>query len=184
MEMPAAEICVPLWGGSFGISADARMCYDERALYLRLSAVEKAIRAEHTEPWEAPCEDSCLEFFFCPLPGDARYFNVEFNPNGCLFLGMGSGIFDLVRLTPLQEDLFAFSAARDETGWSVSYEIPHAFVRQFFPQYAPAAGMKLRGNFYKCGDLTENPHFLAWNPVREEGGTFHQPADFGTLLFL
>ena len=44
------------------------------------------------------------------------------------------------------------------------------------------SGKKFYGNFYKCGDLTPHPHYLAWSPVTE-GKTFHRPEDFGELVF-
>ena len=182
-HMPLAAIDVPLWGGNFGVSAEAQLCYDEKALYVRLRAAEAEIRAENTEIWQEPCEDSCLEFFFCPLSGDRRYFNVELNPNGLMFLGVGAGIDDLVRLQPLERDPFSFRAQRTADGWEITYAIPHAFVRRFFPAYAPCAGTAIRGNFYKCGDMTVHPHYLAWNPVNEAGHTFHAPDDFGALRF-
>ncbi|MBQ9392421.1 MAG: carbohydrate-binding family 9-like protein [Oscillospiraceae bacterium] len=182
-EMEVAVMDLPLWGGSAGVSAAAQLCYDDTALYVRLQASEREIRAENTEVWQEPCEDSCLEFFFSPMPGDLRYFNVEFNPNGLMFLGLGTGIPDLVRLWPLQEDVFRFESRRTQGGWEISYAIPHAFVRRFFPGYAPAAGAELRGNFYKCGDKTAQPHYLVWNPIPEEKHTFHSPVDFGRLIF-
>ncbi|MBO4853734.1 MAG: hypothetical protein J5482_01120 [Oscillospiraceae bacterium] len=182
-RMPAAPIDVPLWGGSFGISAQAQLCYDSDALYVRLRAAEEHIRAENTEVWQEPCEDSCLEFFFSPVPGDRRYLNVEFNLKGCMYLGLGSCMDDLVRLVPDKGDPFAFRAQTTPDGWEITYAVPHDFVRRFFPAYAPRAGMVIRGNFYKCGDKTAHPHYLAWNPIRTEAPLFHVPDDFGTLRF-
>jgi hypothetical protein len=43
--------------------------------------------------------------------------------------------------------------------------------------------MTLRGNCYKCGDLTEQEHYLSWNPVTSEHPCFHRPQDFGRLVF-
>ena len=182
-RMPAAAMDVPMWGGSFGISAEAQLCYDDESLYVRLRAAEAAIRAENTQSWQQPCEDSCLEFFFCPVAGERCYMNVELNPNGLMFLGVGTGIDDLVRIQPLQSDPFAFRAQTTADGWEITYAIPHAFVRRFFPDYAPCAGAVIRGNFYKCGDMTVHPHYLAWNAVNEAGHTFHAPDDFGVLRF-
>ena len=85
---------------SVDISATGQVCYDEEALYVRLTAKEKNIRAEGKGPLDAPCEDSCLEFFFCPMMEDNRYFNIEYNPNCCIYLGFASGVHDLVRLIP------------------------------------------------------------------------------------
>ena len=39
------------------------------------------------------------------------------------------------------------------------------------------------GNFFKCGDLTEQAHYLSWNPVTSEQPDFHRPQDFGLLRF-
>lgn len=181
-RIPAARIDTLLWSAPTDITAEARVCYDEDALYVCLAATEGAIRAENRDPLDQPCEDSCLEFFFSPEPGDSRYFNFEFNLNCCMFLGLGSHINDLVRLLPLEEDLFAPEAHRTETGWQITYRIPHEFVRRFFPAYAPAPGKQLRANFYKCGDLTEQEHYLSWNPVTSEEPCFHRPQDFGTLI--
>ena len=183
-DAAAVQLDTPMWGGASGVAAQARLCYDDEALYVALSATEREIRAENTRMWQEPCEDSCLEFFFCPVPGDRRYFNIEFNPKGLMFLGLGTCIGDLVRLWPLQDDPFAFRGRMTEDGWSISYAIPHDFVRRFFPAYDPRSGAVLRGNFYKCGDKTAHPHYLVWNPMPEECHTFHCPDYYGALRFL
>ncbi len=178
-----ADIDTPLWGGSFGISGKAELSYDDKALYVRLSATERDIRAELKEPLDQPCRDSCLEFFFSPVDGDSRYFNVEFNPNALMFLGFGAGRDTLIRLMPMSDSLFSAESRKTGDGWEIEYAIPHAFVRLFFPTYAPARGYKMHGNFYKCGDETKNEHYLSWNPVRSDLPDFHRQSDFGTIIF-
>ena len=66
-----------------GIRAFAQIAWDPEALHVRLHAEETQIRAEETGPLGMPCEDSCLEFFFCPMEADLRDLNLEFNPHGC-----------------------------------------------------------------------------------------------------
>jgi hypothetical protein len=80
----ALPIDTLLWCPEVPITAQAQICYDETALYVRLSAQEPNIRAEERGPLGVPCVDSCLEFFFCPIEGDDRYLSIECNPNGCL----------------------------------------------------------------------------------------------------
>ncbi len=46
----------------------------------------------------------------------------------------------------------------------------------------PNGGFTLRGNFYKCGDLTSDPHYLSWAPISFERPNFHLSAFFGTLI--
>jgi hypothetical protein len=43
--------------------------------------------------------------------------------------------------------------------------------------------VSVRGNFYKCGDLTAHPHFLSWNPIDTPKPDFHRPEFFGELIF-
>ena len=167
------------------VTAQAQLCYDDEALYIRLAAVEEEIRAEYTGLLDEISEDSCLEFFFSPMgcSGDKRYFNLECNLNGSMYFGFGSCIYDLVRL--IQEDAsIAPKGQKNDNGWELTYAIPHEFVRRFFPEYAPATGFSIRANCYKCGDKTSRPHYLSWNPVvKLPRASFHNPERFGIMHF-
>lgn len=165
------------------ISAQAQVCYDDEALYVRLSAVEENIRAENFGKLDEICEDSCLEFFFSPMAGDRRYFNIECNPNGCLYLGMGSNVQTLVRFVPEVPSILP-EAKRTQDGWETVYTVPYSFIRQFFPEFSPAPGYTMKGNFYKCGDKTVQPHYLSWcQVVPLPAASFHNPDIFGQLHF-
>ena len=164
------------------VTAQAQLCYDEEALYLRLEAKEQNIRKEHFDPLAEICEDSCLEFFFCPMEGDDRYFNLEMNPNGVPYLGFGEDLATLHRLIPEKRFIHPEITFTGD-GWVIEYAIPHKFVRIFFPQYEPAPSKTMKANCYKCGDLTETPHWLCWNFVPEERHTFHCPEYFGLMHF-
>ncbi len=164
------------------ISAKAQICYDDQALYIHLSTVEQDIRAEHLGPLGEICEDSCLEFFFSPIAGDLRYFNLECNPNGAMFMGFGRSINCLSRLVE-KTPFIRPNPRRTEDGWEVTYEVPYTFIRLFFPDFDPKPGYSMRANCYKCGDFTVKPHYLTWNPVPEENFTFHCPEHFGIMHF-
>lgn len=180
--VPALQIDQWMRTEPMPVSAQAQLCYDDEALHIRLSAVEENIRAELFGKLDEICEDSCLEFFFCPIPGDRRYFNIECNLNGCLFLGFGPNVDELVRLIPENPSIVP-QARRIEGGWETVYAIPYRFVRQFFPEFSPAPGGSIRANCYKCGDKTEKPHYLAWNPVSYQRCAFHNPDAFGIMHF-
>ncbi len=168
-------------------TAYAQICYTEDALLVRLTTNESEIRREVTDPLGMPCQDSCLEFFFCPQEGDLRYFNIEFNPNGCMFLGFGPSIDELTRLIPIEnqkQELFDPAVSFHEGGWSICFRVPYRFIRRFFPGFTAAPGKTIRANFYKCGDLLAKPHYLAWNMVAREGRSiYHTPEQFGMLHF-
>ena len=181
-NIPKLSIDHLLWSDPIDIKAEGALCYDNEYLYVKLRAVEKNIRAEHTGRIGIPCEDSCLEFFFSPMDGDSRYFNIELNPNGCLYLGFGSNRYNLHRLIA-REEPFNVETARTEDGWMVTYRIPWDFIRLFFPDFKANSGVTMRGNFYKCGDLTPQPHYFSWNPITLANPEFHCPEQFGFLRF-
>jgi len=180
--VPAASIDTLQWSPPVPVRAEARLCWDRDALLVRLRAWEPAVRAVHRGRLCAVCEDSCLEFFLRP-GADLRYLNFEFNPNCALYLGIGTGMDNLVRLLPQDPgQLFRPKADRLPDGWQIRYRVPFSFLRVFFPAFAPAAGLVLHGNFYKCGDRTEQEHYLAWSPLTSAVPSFHRPQDFGELI--
>ncbi len=181
-NIPKLSIDNLLWSEPVSIQAEGALCYDDTGLYVRLSAVEENIRAENTGKFGIPCEDSCLEFFFSPIDGDSRYFNIEVNPNGCLYFGFGSNRYNMHRLVALYES-FPVETARTKDGWTVTYRIPWDLVRLFFPNFQPVSGGTMRGNCYKCGDLTVQPHYFSWNPIQLTNPEFHCPDEFGLLRF-
>lgn len=181
-NVPALKMVHPLLPSAPGVSATAQICYDDKALYVKLSAVEQNIRAELKGLLDEVCEDSCLEFFFAPIDGDNRYFNLEVNPNGAMYFGFGTSIENLYRLIPETHPIHPVINPTDD-GWTVEYSIPFDFIRLFFPAFSPAPGKQMRCNCYKCGNLTDHPHWLCWNPIPEGIVTFHCPQHFGTMQF-
>ncbi len=180
-NIPAVQIDVERVKTDHGITAQAQLCWDEAGIYVRLCAKEKNIRAELTEKLDPIWQDSCLEFFFRPTE-DLHYFNIEFNANCALCLGYGTGKEDLTRLVVWNHmKLFTPEVIRTDDGWEITYIVPFEFVRRFFRDFTPKSGLKMYGNFYKCGDKTLQPHYMRWNPI-PEGRSFHSPEDFGSLI--
>jgi len=181
-SIPALNIDAELFHREHAVKAWAQLSYDENALYVRLQAAEEHVRAEHRGLLDEICEDSCLEFFFCPMEGDDRYFNLEVNPNGAMYFGFGKSVQTLQRLIP-ENPAVNPEVTRTDDGWSLEYAIPHDFVRLFFPAYKPESGNVIKANCYKCADLSETPHWLCWSSVPAERATFHCPEHFGTMYF-
>ena len=184
-KVPVAEISSVCWGyDQSDVKARAQLCYDSDYLYVKLQTAEKDIRVEEHGPSGMPCRDSCLEFFFSPT-GDGRYFNIEFNPDCCCYLGFGSGPKQLYRLYQEgpEKNVLRPKAERTADGWFVTYAVPFDFVRLFFPEFKSCPGTVMEANFYKCGDLTVKEHYFSWNPMTIAKPQFHYPPDFGTLIF-
>ena len=181
-DIPVALIDNRLWTPEVDISATAQVCYDNDALYLRLVAQERDIRAEETGRIGVPSKDSCLEFFFSPEENDGRYFNFEFNPALCMHIGFGSCRYDSARILPKPSANIQPSVTRTDDGWELTYQITAAFIRQFFPNFTLTSGKKMKANFYKCGELTTVEHYFAWNKVETDTPDFHRPEFFGELI--
>lgn len=172
------------WTEDVGIRMAQKTCYTENALFVQQTAVERPIRAEHHAMPAAVCEDSCMEFFLMP-ENDLRYLNFEWNLNGCLHLGIHTKDGVGVQLLPKEPGrLFSFRSSLTEDGWQISYRIPLSFLRIFYPALTLEAGTAFRANCYKCGDLTEHPHYLAWNKNSSETPNFHCAQDFGRMLLV
>lgn len=171
-----------LWLADCGIRMEQRICYNREAIYVRQEAVEGTIRVECDGILDSVCQDSCMEFFFMP-EGDDRYLNFEWNLCGSLWLGIGRGRDDRVRLlVPNPVKRFDFRGGRTSAGWYLTYRIPRDFLALFYPSWELKPGQSLRANCYKCGDLTEKPHYLSWNPVNATAPDFHRPEDFGKMV--
>ena len=129
---------------------------------------------------DAVCRDSCLEFFLAPDVNDARYFNIEWNPVGNIYLGFGAERRTRVRqIVADPVTLFDAKPYRTADGWGITYSIPESFIRLYFPDFH--LGQDMMGNLYKCGDCTAVPHYLAWMPLSCDTPDFHRRQDFGLL---
>ena len=182
-KIPALDVDNYLWCEALDIKMKSQICYSEEGLHVHLQAWEKNIRAELTEPMSMVCEDSCMEFFFRPVEGDLRYFNLEINPNGQMYIGFGPNMPKLIRLALQEEDtLLQKKCNYTDDGWEVFYTFPVEVIRVFFPGYELKSGMKIYANSYKCGDETVKPHFIAWNPVDVAVPSFHEPEHFGLMI--
>ena len=184
------------WGGEYRPEARAQVLYSADTLFVKLRAVEETdcMRAEFEGINPEAYKDSCLEFFIMPLPeADPRYINLEFTPKGALYIGIGKNRHEHEFLGDTDWKVFSIDSYREETKdreaiqkseWGITAQIPLAFMREFFDIQAFLPGMHMRGNFYKCGDLTLKPHYGAWNSIDCVTPDFHKPEFFGELIFI
>lgn len=180
--VPAVELRHTGWLEEVPVRAWARLCRDDHGLWLRMEAEEAPVRATLTEPLDEVYTDSCLEFFFAPDPLDNRYLNFEWNPLGNLYLGFGSTRPTRVRqIVGDRQAMFRPEPFFTNGGWGIVFYIPFDFIRNYFPHFQPEG--EAAGNFYKCGDMTERPHYLSWVTMTTETPDFHRRQDFGTLIF-
>lgn len=181
--VPALQVDTVNWLPDAGVSTEAQICYDESGLYVHMRSREAHVRAEVKTPLGMVCDDSCMEFFFRPDENDRRYFNIEMNPLGFTYLGIGYDRYQTCRLIPDHEDeLMEKQTGRTADGWEVFYKVPLSFIQVFFPGYELTAGRKIFANCFKCGEQTVQSHFLSWSPCTTAEPDFHQSGDFGLMV--
>jgi hypothetical protein len=124
--------------------------------------------------------------FFVKKPGSDYYFNFEFNCIGTCDCARRKSRKDKVSLTPEEyASIERYSTLGDTPfeekkgihAWELIVAIPFKTMdidQNNLPE-------KLLGNFYKCADDTENPHFLSWNPIETAQPDFHRPEFFGEI---
>lgn len=158
-------------------------------LRIRFISYERKIRATETRLNGEVYRDSCVEFFFQPTPAsDSRYFNFEINPLGTMLVGLGSGRPDRSRLNvenyrelfQVETTVQPYMDYRSES-WEVSFRIPGGWIREYFPDFSILDGHVMRGNFYKCGEAFEYPHYGCWNEIRLEKPDFHRSEFFAPI---
>ena len=181
-SIPAVTLHNQPWLAPCGIEAAAQLCHDGENLYVRMTAKEAHVRATLTGPLSQVCEDSCLEFFLAPRADDFRYFNFEWNRLCNAYVGFGGPRETRVRqILGDPRAVFAPTAFDTADGWGIAYRIPKTFIQLYMP------GFELAGeaacNFYKCGDNTATPHYLAWADLTSDRPDYHRRQDFGRLMF-
>ena len=75
--------------------------------------------------------------------------------------------------------LHRYENDKEVSDWTMYLEIPKQALG--FSGQEALDGQKIKANFYKCGDLTPEPHFLSWSPIDLPEPNFHTPQFFGQL---
>lgn len=155
-------------------------------LLVRYEVTEDCVYAQNVEDMSCIWQDDCVEFF-CRLPNHKQYLNFETNCLGALLScrqvdasSVGRSdlsadeIGQIVRVSSLPREPIN---SCDIHHWTLMIGIPYSILginSKNVPEY-------LRGNFYKCGDNTSNPHFLSWSPIDLPSPQFHAPQYFGKI---
>lgn len=167
------------WNQEYRPACTARLSADSMGIGVCLRCGESNPKAAETKPNGDVYKDSCLEFFFQPFTEDPRYLNFELNCLGTLHLRMGEGRENRRDVPPCD---FQIRAVREKEFWEVSFTIPLHYLEALYGRAFTRPLHRARGNFYKCGDETEFPHYLCWSPIPLPSPDFHCPRYFGELL--
>ncbi len=172
----------------------ARLGYDDDAIYVIFRVKDQYVRAVATNYHDAVCEDSCVEFFFTPGGEISEgYFNLEMNCGGTiLFKHQTARDQNTVAVSEehCKEIQIYHSLPKivepeitTPTTWTVEYRLPVDILAAYAPVARPAKGVLWWANLYKCGDKTSHPHWLSWAPIDKPQPDFHRPDFFAMLTF-
>ncbi len=172
----------------------AKMMYNDDNIYIIFMVSDRYVRCI-TKNINGPVwEDSAVEFFFAPHPNSSEtYFNLEVNCGGTPLMHYNR--YTRNKYKPIDpEDILEIEIAHslpkivdpeisESVTWSIEYRIPIEIIKKYSSVTDPKPGSIWKGNFYKCGDKTSNPHFLTWSFVNHDKPNFHLPQFFGALQF-
>lgn len=163
-----------------------RIAHTGNAIIINYKVRELSVRAVEGTDNGSVWEDSCVEFFL-RQKGSPEYFNIECNCIGTLLVASGPDrnhrthlpadmLCSVKRYSTLGNNTFEEKSAPSE--WEMSLIIPTDILG-----IESLRGLEMEGNFYKCGDLLDTPHFLSWNHIDSPVPDFHRPEFFGRIIF-
>lgn len=172
-----------VWDCSYTPEAHACLLYiQDRGIAVRLCCRESDPKTVYQNFYDPVYRDSCLEFFFS-VEKNERYVNCEMNSAGASLIAVGESRHNRTRI----DEIIAPPAVKTECEdgiWSVETFFSLDDLARIFGEIKLSAGITLYGNFYKCGDDTEIPHYGMWSPVGTEHPDFHRPEYFGELVIV
>jgi hypothetical protein len=179
------------WVPGGGTKVTFSIRHDGSSIYLYYEVKEKEVRAVNTAINSSVWEDSCVEFFLSLEAESENYYNFEINAIGTVLGAYGpdrnqrewlpESILSKVETIP-SLGLKPFDNQQNNTPWNIQIRIPMEVLT--YSNLNNLSGTDGYGNFYKCGDKLEHPHFLSWKPVLTSNPDFHTPRYFGHLSFL
>lgn len=167
-----------------------KLAKTDEALYIRVKAFDVHSSGEILEENGPVYQDSCFEFFFRPEQViNDYYINLEVNCIGTVYLAVQNAkgkrcatpeeIKQIAVRTSLE---FGKKKETNEADcmWILDIELSFEWIRNLY------GSLNLdvwHGNFYRCGGAIDR-QYAVWNPVIALEPDFHQPKQFGRLIFM
>lgn len=181
--VPEGRLEFSNWESQIHYETAFSLCFVRgEGIYLRMHTNETDIRAVNTARDENIWEDSCMEFFLCPFPHREEYLNFEMNSKGAWLCQFGKGKLDRVFLSSLTDREADVKASVTDEGWSLELFVPSELISEAFGEEFTAEAAVLKGNFYKCGDLTSRPHYDSYAKMTTLPPGFHNPDCFAQII--
>lgn len=171
------------WGGDYRPRTEAQLFFVEGVGFrVHMRCYETEIRAEYQKPDEAVYQDSCMECFLNFYPDEsAGYLNFEVNANGVMLCQFGENKYSRTFIRQMGYTQPEVKSDRAADYWEIEYTIPLELIQNVYGKSEFPDDFIIKGNFYKCGDLTSAAHYGCWNPIDYVKPNFHLPEFFGEI---
>ncbi len=178
-------------------STSARLCWDEKNLYLGFHCEDPHIWATMTERDEHLWDEEVVEFFVSPTGDVRRYFEIEVNP-----LGVICDLDITNRYTPeqgsqsisgdiewnaenLRTAVTVDGKINDPDSTDTSWKVEIAIPFRDLDRLTPIPGEVWRCNLFRIERPKDGANeFLCWSPTFTDPPAFHHPQYFGFLEFV
>ncbi len=171
----------------------AKMMYDSENVYVIFRVQDRNIRSITTEINGPVWKDSAVEFFFSPnTEFPLNFFNLEVNCGGTPLLEYNPNPRtgpkpDSVDIKKIEIGHSLPKIVDPEISgpltWTIEYRIPLSMLENYSKISRPKKGISWKANFYKIAEITSNPHYGTWSPIKHPKPHFHMPLYFGILKF-
>ena len=158
-----------------------------KGLEVSMVCREKNPRAIYYNPNDPVHTDSCMEAFLDCFPDLPQYgyIGLEMNANGASHCSFGTSRhvrnYVLKRGLAHPEVVIERFTQDGADYWRATCLLKTSLLEALYERNCDfAPGHRMRGNFYKCGDHTDAPHWGSWAPV--EKVDFHVPHLFGDMI--
>ena len=180
---------VPWQEYSYKPTVRFKIAHSNKGIVLKFSVTENELKVTYLRNNEAVYKDSCVEFFFS-VGEEMEYYNFEFNAIGTCLAAFGinrhnrkyisNDIIQQIKTHSRIETTIKDSVK--DINWELTVILPLSVFS--FHNLTSFKGLKGAGNFYKCGDYLNEPHYLVWNPVFADKPDFHLRKYFGNIYFI
>jgi hypothetical protein len=167
---------------------DFSIAHSGNHIFLKFYVTEKHVRAFNLQANDPVYNDSCVEFFIS-WGNDRSYYNLEFSCSGTCNFGFGPNRNER---RPISKDLISqvryqsvFKSVSTFLPYQVNWELCLLMPLQVFSFHNLTSfdEQPCRVNFFKCGDLLPEPHYLSWANITSDEPNFHLPEFFGEACF-
>ncbi len=171
----------------------ARMCYDDRNLYVGFECTASQITATMTRRDDPIYQEDVVEIFVAPACDMGQHFEIVVSPRNVVFdadihmsqdgKSPGPGTSFAWTCEGLRTAVHISGAPSKDskvcTGWTAELSIPFAALGRATPK----AGERWRGNLFRIDRAPAPEEYQSWSPTLIKPASFHVPPRFGTIFF-